>query len=112
MTTHAPRTTDTELRPEVFDDYKAFVKEAVREYYDLGWKHRRGNFIALLIASGQALSLATDSVKDGTGLKKAAMGAAGVGPRAPSPLAGDLSRRRARPCHSPVRPARSRGCRR
>ena len=78
MTTHAPRTTDTELRPEVFDDYKAFVKEAVREYYDLGWKHRRGNFIALLIASGQALSLATDSVKDGTGLKKAAMGAAGV----------------------------------
>jgi hypothetical protein len=54
------------------------VKEAVREYYELGWKNRRGNFIALLIASGQTLSLATDSVKDGSGLKKAAMGAAGV----------------------------------
>ena len=78
MTTHAPRPTDTELRPEVFDDYKAFVKEAVREYYELGWKNRRGNFIALLIASGQTLSLATDSVKDGSGIKKAAMGAAGV----------------------------------
>lgn len=78
MSTHAPRSTDTELRPEVFDDYKAFVKEAVREYYDLGWKNRRGNFIALLIASGQTLSLATDSVKDGTGFKKAAVGAAGL----------------------------------
>jgi len=26
MSTHAPRTNDTELRPEVFDDYKSFVK--------------------------------------------------------------------------------------
>lgn len=78
MTTEATRSTDNELRPEVFDDYKAFVKEAIREYYDRGWKHRRGNVIALLIASGQALSLAADSVKDGSGLKKAAMGAAGV----------------------------------
>lgn len=78
MTTEAPRPTDNELRPEVFDDYKAFLKEGIREYYDRGWKHRRGNVIALLIASGQALSLAADSVKDGSGLKKAAMGAAGV----------------------------------
>lgn len=78
MTTEATRSTDNELRPEVFDDYKAFLKEAIREYYDRGWKHRRGNVIALLIASGQALSLAADSVKDGSGLKKAAMGAAGV----------------------------------
>jgi hypothetical protein len=78
MTTQAPRPTDTELRPEVFDDYRAFLKTGVREYYDRGWKHRRGNVIALLIASGQALSMAADSVKDGSGLKKAAMGAAGV----------------------------------
>lgn len=77
-TTQAPRSNDIDLRPEVFDDYNAFVKEAVREYYDLGWKHRRGNFIALVIGSGQALSLASDSVKDGSGLKKAAIGAAGV----------------------------------
>lgn len=77
MTTQ-PRASDTELRPEVFDDYKAFLKEAIREYYDRGWKHRRGHVIALLIASGQALSMAADSVRDGSGLKKAAMGAAGV----------------------------------
>jgi hypothetical protein len=62
----------------VFDDYNAFIKAAVREYYDKGWKHRRGNFIALVLASGQVLSLAADSVKDGSGLKKAAIGAAGV----------------------------------
>jgi len=78
MTTNAPRTTDAELRPEVFDDYGAFLKHVVRAYYDRGWKQRRGNFIALVIASGQVLSLATDSVKDGSGLKKAALGAAGV----------------------------------
>ncbi len=77
MTTHVPRASDTDIRPEVFDDYKSFLKEGIREYYDLGWKNRRGNFIALLIASGQALSLAADSVKDGSGLKKAAFGAAG-----------------------------------
>ncbi len=78
MTTQAPRSSDTELRPEVFDDYKAFLKTAIHEYYDRGWKHRRGNVIALLIASGQAMSLAADSVRDGSGFKKAAMGAAGV----------------------------------
>jgi len=69
---------DSELRPEVFDDYDAFVKQAIRDYYDRGWKSRRGNFIALVMASGQMTSMAVDSVKDGSGLKKAALGAAGV----------------------------------
>ncbi len=69
---------ETELRPEVFDDYDAFLKQAIRDYYDRGWKSRRGNFIALVIASGQVTSMAADSIKDGTGLKKAALGAAGV----------------------------------
>jgi hypothetical protein len=69
---------DTELRPEVFDDFDAFLKQAIRDYYDRGWKSRRGNFIALVIASGQMTSMAADSIKDGSGLKKAALGAAGV----------------------------------
>src|SRR5215475_11990179 len=72
------KTKDSELRPEVFDDYDAFLKQAIRDYYDRGWKSRRGNFIALVIASGQVTSMAADSIKDGTGLKKAALGAAGV----------------------------------
>src|SRR6266542_3510480 len=67
-----------ELGPEVVDDFAAFMKQAIRDYYDRSWKSRRGNFVALIIASGQAMAMAVDSVKDGTGLKKAALGAAGV----------------------------------
>jgi hypothetical protein len=59
----------------VFDDFDAFMKQAIRDYYDRSWKSRRGNFVALIIASGQAMSMAVDSVKDGSGLKKAALGA-------------------------------------
>jgi len=59
----------SELGPEVFDDYDAFLKQAIRDYYDRGWK---------IIASGQVMSMAADSIRDGSGLKKAAFGAAGV----------------------------------
>jgi len=38
----------------------------------------QGHFIALVIASGQMASMAKDSVTDGSGLKKAAIGAASV----------------------------------
>src|SRR5260370_17581936 len=69
---------ESEPRPEVFDDYDAFLKQAIRDYYDRGWKNRRGNFIALVIASAQMTSLAADSIRDGSGLKRAAIGAAGV----------------------------------
>ena len=63
----------------IYDDFDSFLKVAIREYYDRGWTKRRGNFIALLIASGQtALALAKDSVVDGTGTKKVAIGAAAV----------------------------------
>jgi len=77
-TTDATPEAPPEVRAEVYDDYDAFLKQAVREYYAKGWKSRRGNFIALVIASGQILSMATDSVREGTGLRKAALGAAGV----------------------------------
>jgi hypothetical protein len=77
-TTNATPDAPTEVRAEVYDDYDAFLRQGIREYYARGWKSRRGNFIALVIASGQIVSMATDSVKDGTGLKKAALGAAGV----------------------------------
>jgi len=72
------KTTKTELGPEVFDDYDAFLKQAIRDYYDRGWKSRRGTFIALVMASGQVTSMAAESIRDGSGLKKAALGAAGM----------------------------------
>lgn len=63
----------------IYGDFDAFLKQALKEYYDRGWVSRRGNFIALLIASGQtAFALAKDSVVDGTGTKKVAIGAAAV----------------------------------
>jgi hypothetical protein len=78
MSNEAATDVPTEIRPEVYDDYAAFLKQAVREYYGRGWKTRKGNFIAMVISSGQMVSMATDSVKDGSGLRKAALGAAGV----------------------------------
>src|SRR4029078_3358469 len=68
----------TELGPGVFDDFDAVLKQAIRDYYDRSWKSRRGNFVALIIASGQAMSMAVDPLKDVSVLKKAALGAAGV----------------------------------
>lgn len=60
----------------LYSSFDAFLKQAIREYYDRGWTTRRGNFIALLIASGQtSLALAKDSVVDGSGTKKVAIGA-------------------------------------
>lgn len=63
----------------IYDDFDSFLKVGIREYYDRGWSRRKGNFIALLIASGQtAFALAKDSMLDGTGTKKLAFGAAAV----------------------------------
>ena len=78
MGQEASTETGSEIRPEAYDDYDAFLKQAVREYYSRGWKSHRGNFIALVITSGQMASMAADSVRDGSGLRKAAIGAAGV----------------------------------
>ena len=63
----------------IYGEFDAFLKQAIKEYYDRGWQTRKGNFIALLIAAGQTtLALAKDSVVDGSGTKKVAIGAAAV----------------------------------
>lgn len=60
----------------LYATWDAFLKQAIREYYDRSWTNRKGNFIALLIASGQTtLALAKDSVVDGSGTRKVAIGA-------------------------------------
>jgi hypothetical protein len=60
----------------IYGGFDAFLKQALREYYDRGWTTRRGNFIALLIASGTtSVALAKDSVVSGEGAKKVAIGA-------------------------------------
>jgi hypothetical protein len=60
----------------LYTTWDAFLKQAIREYYDRSWTNRKGNFIALLISAGQtSLALAKDSVIDGSGTKKVAIGA-------------------------------------
>jgi hypothetical protein len=60
----------------LYTTWDAFLKQAIREYYDRSWTTRKGNFIALLIGAGQTtLALAKDSVVDGSGTKKVAIGA-------------------------------------
>ena len=68
---------DTEpLAQGMYATWDAFLKQAIREYYDRSWTTRKGNFIALLIGAGQtSLALAKDSVVDGSGTKKVAIGA-------------------------------------
>jgi len=62
----------------MYDSFDDFLKAAIKQYYERGWKRKKGTFIALLIASGQTLSMAADSFKSGEGLKKVAYGAAGL----------------------------------
>jgi hypothetical protein len=83
MSPTSPRDADPQAKAvdaagrSIYADFDSFLKVAIKEYYDRGWTTRRGNFIALLIASGStAASLAKDSVVDGTGTKKVAIGAA------------------------------------
>ncbi len=68
---------DTTASPQgLYTTWDAFLKQAIRDYYDRSWTTRKGNFIALLIAAGQtSLALAKDSVVDGSGTKKVALGA-------------------------------------
>lgn len=62
----------------IYEDFDAFLKSALHDYYRRQGRSHRGNFIALLIASGEITSMAMDSFKSGTGMKKLALGAAGV----------------------------------
>ena len=79
MSTDRPTAKQEEYAKSIYNDFDSFLKVGIREYYDRGWTSRRGNFIALLIASGQtAFALAKDSVVDGSGTKKIAIGAAAV----------------------------------
>ena len=75
MAKSEPKDESTSAAYDTFDDY---LRLAVKEYYDRGWKNRRGNFIALLIASGQTMSMAKQAVTGEKGLRNMAGAAVGV----------------------------------
>jgi hypothetical protein len=66
---------DATVALPIYDTFDDFLRAAVKEYHDRGWKTRPVNFTALVIASGQALKLAKDSFSGEKGLKKLAIGA-------------------------------------
>ncbi len=73
MATTADKEASVAAAYDTFDDY---LKLAIKEYYERGWKSRRANFIALLIASGQMAAVAKDAVAGEKGLRNVAVGAA------------------------------------
>lgn len=75
MATQADKEASVAASYDTFEDY---LKLAIKEYYERGWKNRRANFIALVIASGQMASVAKDAVAGEKGLRNVAVGAAGA----------------------------------
>lgn len=73
MATPADKQSSVAAAYDTFDDY---LKLTIQEYYERGWKNRRANFIALLLASGQMTSVAKDAVAGEKGLRNVAVGAA------------------------------------
>lgn len=69
---------DGAKKDDIYTSFDALLKAILHQYYERSGKLKKGNFIALLIASGEITSLAVDSIKDGSGVKKLALGAAGV----------------------------------
>lgn len=65
-----------EIPAAAYDTFDSFLQAAVKEYYERGW--RRPNFLALLIASGQTGAMAKNAIGSADGLKRLAMGTAGV----------------------------------
>jgi hypothetical protein len=74
-TTTESGTDETQAAYDTFDEY---LRLALKEYYERGWKARRANFIAFLWASGQVVAMARGAVSGEKGLKNLAMGTAGV----------------------------------
>lgn len=69
-------TDDPAIPAAAYDTFDDFLQAAIKDYYDRGWQ--RPNFIALLIASGQTGNLAKDAIGSSAGLKRLALGTAGI----------------------------------
>lgn len=65
-------------KAEIYAEFDEFLKFAISSYYQRSGKEHRGRFIALIISSGEVASLALDSLRSGSGLRKLAIGAVSV----------------------------------
>jgi len=62
----------------MYDDFDSFLKAAITQFYERHGKRNPARFVALLVASGETLSLAWDSLKSGSLPKKLAIGTVGL----------------------------------
>lgn len=62
----------------MYESFDGFVKHTIREYYSRRGKTHPLDYAALLLASGQTLSMGIDTLKEGSVGKKLAFGAAGA----------------------------------
>lgn len=62
----------------IYENFDAFLRAAIYEFYRTGGKNNKGAFVALLIASGEVAALALDVAKDKDNLKRLAIGAVSV----------------------------------
>src|SRR5579862_9050584 len=74
----ADRKPSEESQAASYDTFDEYLRLAIKEFYDRGWKNRRANFLALLIASGQTMQMAKQAVTGEKGLRNMAAGAVGV----------------------------------
>ena len=61
-----------------YEGFDGFLREAIREYYQRSFRNHKATFVALLISSGQVMSLVKDRFSGGAtpdNMKKAAFGA-------------------------------------
>jgi hypothetical protein len=72
------QSSDKNISSAAYDTFDDYLRLSIKEYYERGWKSRRANFIALVIASGQTMAMAKEVVAGEKGLKNVAMGAVGV----------------------------------
>jgi hypothetical protein len=63
---------------DMYDDFDGFLKAAIKEFYERHGKRNPARFVALLVASGETLSLAWDSLKSGNLPKRLAIGTVGL----------------------------------
>jgi len=70
--------TDSTANEPAYDTFDDYLKLAIKEFYERGWKNRRSNFIALVIASDQTMAMAKDAVSGEKGLRNLAVGAVSV----------------------------------
>lgn len=73
-----PVSSDPSLHAAAYDTFEDFLRLAIKEYYERSGGLRKPNFVALLIASGQTMSITKDALGSTEGLKRLLLGTAGV----------------------------------